>query len=496
MRQLLRKLVSNYWTTGPGRAARKAPRCAVLQLEDLEDRTVPSTASLVGSTLLVNADPGSISVIHQNGIIGIIPHIRQITFQADSVQQGKLDVLDNGTLLGRFATSSVKNVDVSVAGLDAVNIDDSNGLPFAAGTTISLFGSGGTNSLNLTGSRTIAGGETYDAGSGPRAGVLFVGGSTFEFSNVIGSVTDQVKTTGSLVVEAFGQNVSLNGQDGLTQTLTGLADGGGGGNTFAYSNKNLVNLEMFSANASANLNATAAAAGEQFFVVDLFGSNEACQINATPSTVSTNVVAAGQGDAVFVAANSGRVSVNGTSSTLAVLGTGFGQTGVTSGIKQDVFVEGVGRLALTDPGNHTTQEHVTVTESTISGTGLFGNNAAVVHYNDIGSVQIVTGELADTYAIAGSKPGARFSSPIEIDDNSAVGLNIAVTLDAGSGLDLDLNNTNFRPNPAPASLFISAVDGTFSHPTPPLPTGIEDVTFAGGLTSEVIYSGFTSVTHS
>jgi hypothetical protein len=48
-------------------------------------------------------------------------------------------------------------------------------------------------------------------------------------------------------------------------------------------------------------------------------------------------------------------------------------------------------------------------------------------------------------------------------------------------------------NPAPAALFISALDGAFSQPTLNLPTGTEEVTFAGGQTSEVSYSGFTNV---
>jgi hypothetical protein len=491
MQRFLNTLLRNFRSNN---TTRRTTRRTTLQLEGLENRTVLSSVLQPSgtSTLIVNVDPGFFSI---GPGLGFFKHIQHLTFQSDPQDAGKLDVIYNGAPLSQpFAKASINNVIVNVAGLDAVNVDDSNGLPFADRTTVSLIGSGSFNSLNLTGSRTISGGETYAAGNGAQAGSLTLGGSTYQFSSTIGSVTDSVKTTGSLVVKAFGQNVSLNGQNGVTQTLSGLSNGGAG-DTLTYSNKDLVNLEMLSANASANLNATAAAAGEQFFVIDLFGSNQGVTINATPNTVATSVVAAGLGDAVFVQANSGRVFINGTTSTLAVLGTGFGQRGVTSGIKQDVFVEGVGRLALTDPGNNTTSEHVVVTESTISGTGLFGNDAAVVHYSDTSLLQIVTGELADTYTIVGSKPDARFGSEIEIDNNSTVGLSVVVILDAGSGLNLGLNNAA-SPNTGPASLFISALNGTFSHPTPTPSTGSEVVTFAGGLTSDVVYQGFTSVTHS
>jgi hypothetical protein len=491
MRRFLNKLVSDFRSTNAARSARRTPRRAALQVEGLEDRMVLSTATLSGPTLLVNADPGTTTIVHgKNGTIGIIQHIRQITFEIDKVGNKRFNVLDNGTSLGQFPFASVKEVDVQVAGLDAVNIIDSAGLPFAAGTTISLFGSGQSNSLNLTGTRIIKGGETYTAGDGDQGGSLTLGGSTYEFSNAIGSVIDQVKTTAPLVVKASANfaNATMFNQDSRTQTLTGLANGAAG-DFLRYSNKNLVNLELFGTGAHANLNATAAAAGEHFFVVDLFGDNESLQINATPR-IDTSVVAGGLSNDVFVAANSGRVFINGTSSTFAALGTGFSPTAVTSGIKADVFVDSVGSLTLVDIGNNTTEEHVTLTESTISGTGLFGNDAVVVHYSLVGTLGIDTGQLADTYAIAGSKPGAVFTSLIDIVDGSHVGLSVVVTLDAGSGLDLNLNNSTN----APAQLFISAVDGTFSSDTPTLPTGTEFVTFAGGLTSQISYSGFDGVT--
>ncbi|HLJ91924.1 MAG TPA: hypothetical protein VKU02_01895 [Gemmataceae bacterium] len=493
MRRFLNKLLSNFRSTNAARSARRAPRRASLQVEGLEQRTVLSTASLSGSTLLVTADPGTITIVHGNGTIGIIPEFRQITFKVDASQPKKFDVLDGNTLLGQFAARLIKNVEVNVQGLDSMIVDDSNVLPFVAGTNISIFGSGQSNSLTLTGTRTINGGETYTAGEGDQGGSLTLGGSTYEFSNTIGSVIDQVKTTAPLVVKASANfaNVTMFNQDSKTQTLTGLANGGAG-DFLRYSNKNLVNLELSGTDATANLNAAAAAAGEHFFVIDTFSDNQIVHINATPSTVDTNVVAAGL-DEVFVTANSGRVFVNGTSSASVIVGSSFGPSSVTSGIKRDVFIENVGTLYVLDSGNNTTQENVLVTESTISGIGLFGNNAVVVHYSLTGVLALGTGQLANTYAIAASTPGATFASRIDIGDESAVGLSVVVTLDAESGLNLNLTNNPFRNSPAPASLFISGFGGTFSDPTPNPSSGTEIVTFPGGLDSEVTYSGFSSV---
>jgi hypothetical protein len=511
MRRFLNKLVGDFRSTPAAGTARRAPRRASLQVEGLEDRLVLTSASFnpLTSTLVVNASPGSFGIIGR-GIV-IPPSVRQITLQSDPLR-ARLQVLDDGALVSVFENgvpvpgkeipiASIKNVQVNLAFLDAVTVNYSNVLPFAAGTTITMSASGSFNSLSLTGSRIVSGGETYVAGNGAQAAAsLTLGGSTYRFSSAVGPVTDTVKTTAPLIVKAFGSNVTLSGSNGVTQTLSSLSNGGAG-DSLTYGNKNLVNLELFSASATASLNATAAAAGEHFFVTDLFGSHEAAQVNATPSAVDNSIVAAGLGDSVAVAANSGRVFINGSSSTFARLGTGIG--GVTSGIKQDVFVSGVNTLVLDDSGNHTTPENVRVTESTISGTGLFGNNAAVVHYSDTGHLQILTGTAADTYAVRGSKPGAHFDSSIEIDDDFAAGgLNVGVAVDAGSGLHLHLDaffTTIFVKGqlaPAtqpPVSLSLFGLHGRYSQPTPTLPDGDETVTFAGGLTSDVSYQGFTSV---
>jgi len=491
MRRFFNKLLRDFKTTSSARGGRGAPRRASLQVEGLEDRLVLSTAKLVGTTLEVVASPGTVN------------HLRQITFQADPHKAGFLDVLDDGILLGGkpFAISAIKNVTVGVAGFDSVTVDDSNGLPFATGVNVSLFGKGTSNSINVTGSRPFTPGslEGYTAGDGAIDGSLAtLAGNTFQFSNAISSVTDSIRSDG-ILTDAFGSKVTLSDSSGVTQKLSGMSIGGAG-DTFTYKNKGFVGLGLDSANASASLNATAVAAGEQTFSVALRGNDASVDIKATPSNVETDVLAGGVSlsntSRVNLEANSGVVKISGGSATTVTVGQAAAAgTLVTSGIKANVSVAGVGVLTVDDSGNGRTQENVKVTESTISGTGLFGNNAVTLTYTNPpgATLSLVTGQLADTYAIAGSKPGANFSSQIEITGESKMGLSVAVTLDAESGLNLEL--TNVHPgHPVPASLSITALGGTFSRVPPSVPIGIEDVTFPGGLLSEIGYDGFNNVT--
>lgn len=493
MRRFLHNLFRDFRTTSTARGGRRVPRRAALQVEGLEDRRVLSTAVFNphSHTLVVNADPGSIA------------NTRQITFQDDQHHPTKLDVLDDGTRIGQFTIAAIKHVAVNVAGLDAVTVDDSiNNLPFSIGTDVSLLGSGSDNSLNLTGTRDFthhSDGETYTAGNGAEAGSLTLRGITFEFSSAIGSVTDLVKTSAPLVVKAFGQKVTLSGSDGVSQTLSGLSNGGAG-DTLTYGGKDHVNLEMLSANASATLNATAAAAGEQFFVVDLFGNNGSLQINATPSTVDTSIVAGGEQTNVFLAANSGPVDVAGISSTTVNLGAatadGLGLS-TTADIEANVTVSGVGLLVVADNGNNATQEIVTVTESTISATGLFGNDAVVVNYSSIGKLQFLAGEAFEKYAIGPSTSTAAFSNQIEIDGATTGSLFINVGVDASSNLDLVLKNANPADNSA--RLFFTALGATLNPVHPPIGDGSPDLSgsevafFPDGGHSVVFYSDFSDI---
>jgi hypothetical protein len=499
MRGFLNNLFRDFRTAKTARPARRAPRRATPQVEGLEDRLVltGTSAHQVGSTLFIDAAPGG----------PVVAQIRTITLESNG--SGKLEVFDNGILLNPnhfIDMSSINAVNVTVAGGDNVTIDDSNGMPFAKGTTVTLQGSGGTlqgsglpNLLTLTGSLAITGNEQYVAGatafSGTKLtvteGALFTQTTelTFKLNSAIASVKDSFRITGTLGVQTSGSNVELSGSDGLTQTLTGLGLGGGG--TLTYANKGTVHLDENAAKAHVTLNATAAAAGERSLAVKLSGSFDNLRINATPSTVDTGVNASSSAF-VDLKANSGPVSITGNSGTEVSVGDG-----TTAGIEANVSVSNVSSLTMNDGDNTTTQENVTVTESTISGTGLFGNNAAKLSYSGMKFLIIDTGQLANSFTVVGSTPGATFTSEIDILNTSDVGLSVAVTLDAGSGLHLDVQNTDL--NIPSASLSISAPGGTFSSPNPVIPpgavlSGSESVTFPGGLTSEVNFQDMTSVT--
>jgi hypothetical protein len=446
-------------------------------VELLEDRLVLSSATQLFSTLNIVADPGAPS------------QTRPILLQVDPADNTKLDVFDTATVLGKFTISSIKNVIVTVTGNDAIIVNDSNGLPFAPGTTIVLAGSGPNNSLNPVGSRAINSSEVFTAGT-PDS--LALGGSLFQFSTAIASVTDEVVNAGQLEVKASGQAVVLTGSNGLTEQFTGLA--GSSGSTLTFADKGFVSLELRSDGATATLSGTAAAQGLKALEVRLFGAVETLTVDATPSNVTTQVGTIGFQDRVSVRGNSGRVSIFGGSFP-AVVTLGSNPTdaskSVTSGIKNDVFVFNEAELQILNGGNVTTNEQMTVTESTISGTGMFGNNNVAVHYFNTVPF-ILTGQLANSYTVAASLPGARFREPIFLrDEFSGAGLSVKVSVDSGSGLSLNL----FNKNPASGSLFISALSGTFNPFTPTTPNGNESVTFTG-LTSTIGYAGFDNVGHS
>jgi hypothetical protein len=507
MLRFLNQLFRDFRTTSLARGGGRAPRRAMLQLEGLEDRLVLSSATLFGSTLVVNLTPGGEST-GEGGLNFPIPE--QVEIQVDKAHPTKLDVVDLGSglslfghspppgqLLGQFPIASIKTALVNLSSVDDVIVDDSNGLPFADGTHVALSATTNEfNSLILTGSRGIKGGETYTAGNGTQAASLTLGRTTYEIGSNVGAVNDSLKTTIPLVVKAFGQSVLLFGSAGGTQELTGLSKGGAG-DILTYSNKVGVDLKMFSDNAVADLEATTAAFGEHSLVVDLFGKGEGAVINSTPIGVTTSVVAHGASDVVNVDANSSPVFIGGNSTTVVNIGDGPG-AGNTSPINADVFVRGVQLVRILDGGNHTTQENVLVTESTISGTGLFGNNAVVVHYHNIGKLDIFSGQEFEKYAIAGSTPTASFRNPIEIDGASEGGLFVTVGVDPRSNLDLVLHNAS--TGRLSGDLIFTALGATFNPSTPPTsdnfaPTlsGSEVAAFAGGAHSIVDFSDFSEV---
>jgi hypothetical protein len=420
-----------------------------------------------------------------------------------------VDVKDSGTLLGQFSIASINTVNVNVAGNDAIRFDDSNGFPLAAGTSVSLSGTGSNNSLALQGSQAITGNDFFIAGTSTQNGLLSLGGSTFQFTGAIAKVTNDVPDSGSFQVQTTAPTVSLAGPNGVTETLSGLAGAGGGGNTLTFRDKANVDLQLRGSNETANLNATQAAQGLQSFTVEQFGTNDTVNINNTPSFAGipfggTYIDNPGQQDQVNLRANSGPVAIFGTSSTTVVLGSNdsdFSKS-VTSGINGLVQVHNVGVLDIEDGGNTKTQEHVTVTESTIFGTGLFGPNGSL-QYSSLTPGQlapvIVTGQLHNTYTVAGSSPFASFNGAgnpsILIQDNSTTG-GLSVTVDLTAATDLALSLVS--KDPAASSLFISAPPGSFYLPfIMPTPEGFEQVSPPGALkASGVFYNGFDSAGHS
>ena len=217
--------------------------------------------------------------------------------------------------------------------------------------------------------------------------------------------------------------------------------------------------------------------------------------------MATNVQRLGSVDEVTVNGNSGFVTVQANASTLV----GVGGTA----INRDVSVTG-GHLLLSG-GIDTIIQHVKVTESTVSGTNLFGNSGVVVHYQGLSSLDFFASALSNV-TVAPSHPGARFTAPITIDEFSRNGvLNVTVDVDSGSGLNLQLH-TDEDNIPERATLTIVAstavgVDAAFNPHSPTTPDGTETVSFfkvlplpAGrhriipiGLSSTVSYKGFNEV---
>jgi hypothetical protein len=459
------------------RRPQKSPKR--LEFDRLEDRLVPSTATLSGTTLNVNASPGIFTLRSEL--------VRQILLEADATNHAKLDVYDGNTLLGQFPFASIQSVNVNVAGVDNITFDNSNGLPFAGSGTVTVQGSGGFNSLTVKGSQPAFGSEFYSAGDSNNLGSLGGTGPGYFFSSAVGVVEDLLPDSGTLTVEAKGQSASINftGSSSLDE-LTGLANGGGGG-ALLFAGKRFV--ELSDLGGTINLNATAADPALQSLGIQMNGT---LNINATPTTVFTTVLtSSGEHNRVNLLANSGPVNIIGDPTSIVDVGSNsssFSES-VTSGINADVSVSQSGFLWIADAGNTTTQENMRITESTISGSGMFGNSKVVFTYRDTIPL-IFTGRLANTYIVAPSSSEAHFNDRIVIDDAfSNAGMTVLVEVDSFSGLDLHLINAN----PAAGQLIVLAPGAHFNPASPTTPNGTETMSFSGGLTSDVVYQGFDSI---
>ncbi len=472
-------------------------------LEGLEDRMVLSTVNQFGSTLNIVASPGTATAA------------RTIQLEADALNPAKLDVKDNGTLLGQFTIASINKINVQVAGDDVISANDSNGFPFAPGTNVSLFG-GGANRLAVVGSRAVGGLESFVAGTSTLPGSLSlapslsVADTTFHFTGAVPRVSDEVANASPLLVQTNGTKVDLTGANGVFETLSGLAGAGGGGDVLSFEGKASVGVNVLASNATATLNATAAAKGLQFLQVKLEGTGSTADINAAPAIPGsppnggTAVIGAGLQDQVNLRANAGPVTVIGGQTTKVILGsndTNF-DASVTSGIRALVQVRNVGVLDIADGGNVTTKENVTVTESSITGTGLFGPGGSVQYSfsSEPGLLvpAIFTGRLANTYTVTTSSPGATFNSrgdAILIEDDSTTG-GLSVTVDVNGNTDLSLSLVS--KSPAASSLFIAAPPGSAYLPfVMPTPEGFEQVDAPGAAhATSIFYNGFDTAHHS
>ncbi len=524
MLRFLSRLVRTFRTANTTRTPRRAQRRSMLRLEGLEDRMLLSAAGATPSFIDRPVfRPSAVVMLPPPATVSLNPATHTLTVTVDqpgeeiiitgtktagdlAVSLAKSTAPNKSTLLGVFTKAEVKSVVVNLASSDILDVDDSHGgLPFNANTTVSISGSASSNSVDFTGTVTIKGFETYVAGDGSADGKLTlqgttaqVGTTTYTFDSTITSITDSLKITGFLDVQTSSTNVSLSNTNGAGQELTGLGINGGAVHNLTFSNKPNVILDMFGSNATVTLDATAAAAAEQSFAVNLNneGAGQLVNIDGTPSTVKTFVNANGP-DQVNVLANLGSVSIvgfgtgpNGQNSGVGVtLGGGQGIQDVTSGIKATVSVRNVGTLKIDDGANNKTRENVTVNESTISATGLFGNNAVKVDYSGINRLLFVTGEQAETYTLAPSSSNAQLPNHIEIDSHSQQGLTVGVTLFANSGLNLTMDNAEFFDAPQ-ASLTVTAIGATFDQSQ-----GFESVVFAGGSTSNLTYPGPVTVTN-
>jgi hypothetical protein len=505
-------------------------RRARLQVEGLEDRLVMTSASLLGSSLLVNASQvssivsqtqpivrtGSLpttTTASQNGsTLTIIAAPGQITYlQSDGA--GHIDVNAIGER-AQFNISSINTVNITGLGNQGdtsnVQIDDSKGMPFAPGTTISLSGSGTapTNVLTLDGSLTLSGNETYVPGSivhlsSPGGLSIFINTpATLSLNNLNlkfvlnssfgGEITDNLPITGTLDVQTSGTQVQLNSYGpGGDQYFSGLGNGAGSG--LAYSGKPSVTLDTFAPNASIFLDAPDAAVGESYFTVNMHAASETTTLDQTPKNVVTvvNVDPPATNARVALWGNFGPVIIDGDSTTGVNIGYPLNSTGpITSGIEANVTVEGGEFLVVNDGGNVSTFEQVRVTEQTISGSGLFGSSNVTLEYGGINEINIVTGQLANGYTVAPSSPNAVFNSILNIDSNSYMAFHVNVSVNSASHLNLTLFNG--KPQQDHAVLDVTSTGGSLDFSNT-FPNGTVDAFFAGQATSQIFYNGFENV---
>lgn len=460
LKSLFRDLV-----TGPSRGGKPASRRTVLELNGLEDRMVLSSAGMSGSTLIIDVSPNSTVDLYES-VSGSNREIEVIGASGNP----------------QFLINPIATTVINVSGNNEVYIDDSNGMPFAQHTTVTFQGGGTGNTIDFFGSRSVDTSGDYFAGiTSPTQTFLAMDNISFDFNTTgISSVADSIPLTGGpLYVATESQNVVLSSPNSGSQMLSGLGAVGG---SFTYTGMSAVDLYEDAAYATVNLDTSAAASLETQFNVDTYYTGDEVVIAATPSSVSTSVQLYGSGSQVQLEGNSGFVSVTGNSTSSMGIAQYTNTGGSTHGIGASVQVSDVESLALADNANVATNETVKVTQSTISGTGLFGNNAAVVTYSGVGTVSLFSGQETDSYTVEASSSSASFSSQIDIYDESSKAFSAHVDLDANTHLHLSLFNETSKAG----ELYIDAPGGKFENSN-----GVVDVYFDGVLSSQIDFQGFT-----
>jgi hypothetical protein len=466
MNRFLKNLFREASASGPSRrGGRPAARRPMLRAEGLEDRTVLSTAGMSGSALVINVSPNS-SVELFESVSGANRQVEVIGAAGNP----------------RFSINAINATDINVSGGSTVIIDDSNGMPFKSNTTISINGNGFGNSVDLEGSRSVDTNGVYIAGeASPTQTTLAMDNLTFDFGTAVTTVSDSIRLTGGpLFVATKGAHVTQSNFGTGRQLLSGLGEAGG---NFIYSNETTVDLDDAAQNGTVNLDATGASSLETQFNVFTTNTGETVQIAATPASVSTSIFVDAGGSEAVLQGNAGAVSISGLqSSTSLIVGalTGNGEFS-TKGIRANVRVTGIATMVVLDNANASTNETVTVTDRSISGTGLFGNNAVGISYGNVSTLSMVSGQLTDSYTVKPSSASAEFTTQINLFDHSTRSFSAHVDLNANSKLHLSLfNDTNKA-----GELFISAPGAKFENSS-----GVVDVLFGGVLSSQIDFQDF------
>ncbi len=514
MLRFFNKLFRDLKKTSPSHVGRGAPRRAMLQVEGLEDRLVMSTVTHPLLMNAISAGPGvahtqsSLAVTQTVGPKAVQPAAAEflnfsqpglITIKSDGA--GNTDVYAPGQPMIQWRTASVSSVSIQLHStysntnpsgtMSSLDIDDSNGMPFAPATTIDVNDTG-SSIMNLQGSRTVSGNETYVAGGMPwTPGKIFLDNLTFTVHSGIISVSDTIPITGNFDVQTSGTQVQLDSYGPVTQYVSGM--GVGGGDFLSYNNKPLITLETYAPNAGVFLDAPDAAAGEKDFRVFMHGAGDRTIIDQTPKNVVTsansNLGPVADNARVDLWGNFGPVNIVGNSSTVVTVGWPENSTGtITRGILASVNVNAVAALIVNNSGNVSTNENVTVTDHTISGSGLFGNAGVTLFYGGVAAVTVDAGQLADNYTVAPSSASAVFTSSILIDSFSNTTFHVNVTVNAASHLDLHLVNEHPQDGAV-----LEVISNGFVDLPGTLPNGTIDVFFAGQATSKISYTGFAKV---